>query len=81
MPLDTWLIAEHKACQTGEAAPYYFAHKTDAGWQFGAATPDGWLLPGDPHCAKCHSEATADFVFGFPRTVIPAANEQRPDGG
>ena len=81
MPDDTWLVAEHRDSHDSRPTGYYFAHKANGAWQFGAASPDGWLLPADSRCAQCHFEATADSVFGLPTLTTTLPNEQRPDGG
>jgi hypothetical protein len=82
MPVGTWIVAEHERRAGGAHGPYYFANKTDAGWAFGAATPDGLLLPEDPACARCHAEAPADFMFGLPLARAARLQiDQRPDGG
>jgi hypothetical protein len=82
MPEGTWIVAEHYARQGGARGPYYSANKSTAGWQFGAAMPDGGLVPPDAACFACHSEAPADFVFGLARRAAPRAQiDQRPDGG
>lgn len=83
MPEDTWIVAEHRARQGNAPGPYYFAHKTSTGWEFGVATPEGYLVA-PPHaaCARCHAEAPADSVFGikWAPPVLPQI-DQRPDGG
>ena len=83
MPEDTWIIAEHQARQDNTPGPYYFAHKTRTGWEFGSVTPEGYLVvPPDSTCARCHAEAPADSVFGL--KLAPHAQlqiDQRPDGG
>lgn len=83
MPADTWIVAEHQARQGNAPGPYYFAHKTSAGWDFGSATPEGYLrAPPDAACAHCHAEAPADSVFGL-KSVSQAKPQidQRPDSG
>jgi len=81
MPEDTWIVAEHQARQGNTPGPYYFAHKTHTGWEFGSATPEGYLVvPPNAACARCHAEATADSVFGL-KFVPQLQIDQRPDGG
>jgi hypothetical protein len=81
MPVDVWLVAEHRSRENSAQGPYYFAHKTASGWTFGAATADGWLLPATNACTTCHSEAPADSLFGFAPTATVVAETKRPDGG
>ncbi|GEM_PF-2397041 len=82
MPEDTWIVAEHFAREGQVRGPYYFAHKSAAGWEFGSANSEGALMPATSACQRCHAEAPADFVFA---AVPPAGsrpeNNQRPDGG
>lgn len=81
MPEDSWLVAEHLPRNGPTPGPYYFAHKTAKGWQFGAATRDGWLIATSNACILCHSEALADHVFGLSPISTDALQTQRPDGG
>jgi len=81
MPIDVWLVAEHRSRSGSAQGPYYFAHKTATGWNFGAATADGWLLPATSACVACHSEAPADNLFGFVPEAPALPETKRPDGG
>ena len=83
MPENTWIVAEHQARQDNTPGPYYFAHKTRTGWEFGSATPEGYLVvPPNAACARCHAEAPADSVFGLKLAPHAQTNiDQRPDGG
>src|ERR1700690_2172562 len=81
MPVDVWLVAEHRSRNGSTQGPYYFAHKTANGWNFGSATADGWLLPATNACTACHSEAPADNLFGFVPTAPALPGTKRPDGG
>jgi hypothetical protein len=83
MPAGTWIVAEHRARQGDTPGPYYFAHKTSAGWDFGSATSEGYLTaPPAAACARCHAEAPADDVFGLKFAPLAKPQiDQRPDSG
>jgi hypothetical protein len=81
MPADTLLVAEHWSRQGTAQGPYYFALRNQNGWQFGAATADGWLLDTNNACIACHSEAPADHVFGLSPLATSPNDTKRPDGG
>ena len=81
MPPGTILVAEHRPRQGTAQGPYYFARKTQNGWQFGAATADGWLLDTNNACILCHAEAPADNVFGLGSLATSPNATKRPDGG
>jgi hypothetical protein len=81
LPEGTLLVAQHFDRKGATPGPFYFSKKTANGWQFGAASADGWLLPTNDACALCHSEAPADHVFGLGSLVTSPNETQRPDGG
>jgi len=81
LPDGTWVVAEHLARQDNELGPYYFAHKTAQGWQFGASSPEGLLLAPAEGCVLCHKDAPADEIFGPGSVPTNSTEVQRPDGG
>jgi len=73
-PVGAVLVKKHSE-STGAPGPLFAMVKRDPGffpaggdWEFVVTDKDGWLEDRGPlvACARCHAEATADWVFGLP---------------
>jgi hypothetical protein len=74
-PTGAALAKKHTELSTGAPGPLFVMVKRDAGffpqggdWEYVVTDPDGWIEDRGPiaSCARCHAEATADWVFGLP---------------
>jgi hypothetical protein len=69
------LAKKHAEKDSGAPGPVFAMVKREAGyfreggdWEYVVTDPEGWIEDRGPllPCARCHAEATADWVFGPP---------------
>jgi len=74
------LVKKHREKGSGAPGPLFVMVKREVGffpqggdWEYLVADAEGWLEDRGPlvTCARCHAEATADWVFGLPVDARP----------
>ncbi|HEY3233761.1 MAG TPA: hypothetical protein VGJ84_03535 [Polyangiaceae bacterium] len=65
----TLVAASHFDAGSGAPGPIYVMHKEPSGWNYFVVQPDATKVAraDTQRCARCHSEAAADSLFGLPR--------------
>jgi hypothetical protein len=78
LPVGSIVAMFHEQAEGHAPGPVYVMHKQSAGWQYLVLAPDGHIRAQSDMalCERCHAEATADHLFGW-----PAGNDPRSGGG
>jgi hypothetical protein len=80
----TSIAAFHRSRETGAPGSIYAMTKRGADrWEFVVVEPEGRITArGDlALCARCHSEAASDYLFGVPapQAAAPGSADRTPD--